>query len=127
MSFRGLLRPGQGFKPFTVLRREGATTATGRPYTGSFTTMGTFLGIISQASPTEKEQWKQLGTPITHTIVQRGTDNRAKANDVLELTVDRYGQPIPTPRRFLVRGEPQDPGELGHFLVYKVEERKDLQ
>ena len=39
MAFNGLLRPGQGFKPFTVLRRVGATTATGRPYTGSLETM----------------------------------------------------------------------------------------
>ena len=129
MAFNGLLRPGQGFKPFTVLRRVGATTATGRPYTGSLEITGTFLGMISQASPTEKEQWKQLGTPITHTIVQRGTQNRAKATDVLQLE-----EPLPCgcagppkTRRFLVQEEPQNPGELGHFLVYQVEERVDLQ
>lgn len=128
MSFRGHLRPGQGFKPFTVLRRTGAKTVTGRPYTGSLTAMGTFLGIISQASPHEKDQWKQLGTPITHTIVQRGTKNRAKANDVLELTPPpTCDGGTPKTRRFLVQGEPQDPGELGHFLVYRVEEREDLQ
>lgn len=128
MSFRGHLRPGQGFRPFTVLRRVGAKTATGRPYTGSLTEVGTFLGIISQASPTEKEQWKQLGTPITHTIVQRGIKNRAKATDVLELTPPiTCCEDQPKTRRFLVQGEPQDPGELGHFLVYRVEEREDLQ
>lgn len=128
MSFRGHLRPGQGFKPFTVLRRTGTTTATGRPYTGELKQMGTFLGIISQASPTEREQWKQLGTPITHTIVQRGTKNRAKATDVLELaTSSPCGAGETTTRRFLVKGEPHDPGELGHFLVYHVEEREDLQ
>lgn len=127
MSFRGLLRPGQGFKQFTVLRRQGATTETGRPYTGSFEQVGQFYGIISQASPTEREQWKQLGTPITHTIVQRGTGDRAKGTDVLELSTDRYGQSLEKPRRFLVKGEPHDPGELGHFLVYRVEEREDLQ
>lgn len=129
MSFREHLRPGQGFKPFTVLRRVGTTTSTGRPYTGSLEPVGSFLGIISQASPREQEQWKQLGSPITHTIVQRGTRNRAKENDVLELTPPMpycAGEP-PTPRRFLVKGDPHDPGELGHFLVYRVEERKDLQ
>lgn len=129
MAFNGLLRPGQGFKPFTVLRRTGATTPTGRPYTGELTEMGQIIGIISQASPTEKEQWKQLGTPITHTIVQRGTKNRAMATDILQLVppapCDFVG-PMPA-RYFLVQGEPQDPGELGHFLVYRVEERKDLQ
>ena len=91
--------------------------------------MGTFLGIISQASPKEQEQFKQLGTPISHTIVQRGTKNRAKATDVLELlTPPPCGSSgPPTSRRFMVVGEPQDPGELGHFLVYRVEEREDLQ
>lgn len=126
MSFRPQLRPGQGFKPFTVYQRSGSKTTTGRPYTGSLVEKGFFFGIISQASPREQEQWKQLGTPITHTIVQRGTTNAAIGNDVLELSVDRFNRPLAEPRRFLVKGDPQDPGELGHFLIYKVEERKDL-
>ena len=117
MSFRPMLRPGQGFKPFTILRREGGLTAKGRPTTSVLKPHGEFFGIISQASPTEIEQHKQLGSPITHTIVQRGTKNRAKATDILE-----HGN-----RRFLVQGDPHDPGELGHFLVYTVEERDDLQ
>lgn len=122
MSFRPVLRPGQGFKPFRVLRRESKTTATGRPHTGSLVLQGKFLGMITQASPKEIEQHKQLGSPITHTIVQRGTANRAKATDILELDDGSEKR-----RRFMVQGEPQDPGELGHFLVYKVEERADLQ
>ena len=119
MSFRPQLRPGQGFKPFRVLRRVNGTTPTGRPTTGSLEPQGEFFGIISQATPTEREQWKQDGHPITHTIVQRGTKNRAMATDVLELEAEG--------RRFEVKGQPQDPGELGHFLIYKVEEREDLQ
>ena len=126
MSFRPQLRPGQGFKPFSVLRRKGATTSTGRPYTGELEAIGSFFGMITQASPKEQEQWKQLGTPITHTVLQRGTTDRAHADDILELSVDRYGEET-QPRRFLIKGDPQDPGELGHFLVYHVEERKDLQ
>lgn len=122
MSFRPMLRPGQGFKPFCVLRRVIATTATGRPHTGKLELQGKFLGMITQASPKEIEQYKQLGSPITHTILQRGTTNRAKATDVLELDDGSEN-----PRRFLVQGEPQDPGELGHFLIYKVEERADLK
>ncbi len=121
ISFRCLLRPGQGFKPFRVLRREGGLTEKGRPPTSDLKEQGEFLGIISQASPKEIEQHKQLGSPITHTIVQYGNINRARANDVL---VHTDGD---VERRFLVQGEPQDPGELGHFLVYKVEERADLQ
>ena len=122
MSFRPMLRPGQGFKPFKVLRREGGLTAKGRPTTSVLKPQGEFFGIISQASPKEIEQHKQLGTPITHTIVQRGTRNRAKATDILELE-----QTGCNPRRFLVQGDPKDPGELGHFLIYYVEERDDLQ
>lgn len=115
--FRGLLRPGQGFKTFAVLRRQGGKTETGRPYTGNLAPAGTIIGIISQASQTEKEQWKQSGHPITHTIVQRGAKCRAIPTDVLELPS--------TDRRFLVQGV-QDPGELGHFTIYHVEERADL-
>ena len=122
MSFRPMLRPGQGFKTFRVLRREGGTTKAGRPYTGSLAPVGEFLGMITQASPIEIEQHKQLGSPITHTIVQRGTAYRAKATDILELDEGCENHS----RRFMVQGEPQDPGELGHFLVYKVEERADL-
>ena len=123
MAFRGLLRPGQGFKLLRILRRQGGTTKTARPYTAKLEPFGEFYGIISQASPREKEQWKQDGNPITHTIVQRGTQVWAKATDVLELDTEE-GNP---PRHFLVKGEPRKPGELGHFLVYSVEERNDLK
>lgn len=122
MSFRPMLRPGQGFKKFRVLRRSGGTTETGRPRKGAEVAIGEFYGMITQASPAEREQHKQLGSPITHTILQRGTTNRAKATDVIAL-VDAEGN---NGRRFHVQGEPQDPGELGHFLIYKVEERADL-
>ena len=121
--FRGLLRPGQGFKPFTVLRRVSSKTKSGTPITGDLERQGVILGIISQATPKDIEQHKQLGHPITHTIVQRGTENQAKARDVLELASIVHGE---KPRRFLVQTHPQDPGELGHFLVYHVEERFDL-
>lgn len=123
--FRGLLRPGQGFKPFAVYRRVSSKTKSGTPITGELERQGVFLGIISQASPKDIEQHKQLGHPITHTIVQRGTDNRAKATDVLELDIEPL-EPGEKKRRFLVQPHPQDPGELGHFLIYHVEERFDL-
>lgn len=123
MSFRPMLRPGQGFQLFKVLRRESAVTEKGRPHTGDLTPSGEIYGMITQADPKEVEQFKQLGTPITHTIVQRNTGIKAKATDILELS------PLPDGknRRFLVQGEPKNPGELGYFLVYKVEERFDLK
>lgn len=118
MSFRGMLRPGQGFKAFSVLRKKGGTTESGRPKTTTLAPDGEIFGIISQASQKEIEQWKQNGHPITHTIVQRGTKDRAKAEEILELKG--------TKRRFRVKGV-NDPGELGHFTIYYVEERLDLQ
>jgi len=119
MSFRPMLRPGQGFQPFRVLRRVGGLTEKGRPTTSSLKPQGEFLAIITQDSPSETDQHKQPGSPIIHTIVQRGTQNRAMANDILERMKDG--------KRFQVKGDPQNPGDLGHFLVYKVEERDDLQ
>lgn len=121
MSFRPMLRPGQGFRRFRVLRRVGDTTPGGRPFTGQLEPHGEFIAIISEASPTEKEQFKQDGHPITHTVLQRGTKDRAGATDVLELEGPTGN------RRFLVQGKPKDPGELGHFLIYHVQEREDLK
>ena len=121
MSFRGHLRPGQGFRLFTVYTKTGTITETGRPRTGGYTAAGSFYGILSMASPREQEQFKQLGTPISHTIVQRGVKNRADGNDRLALTEDG------TTRYFQVQGKPHDPGELHHFLVYRVLERRDLE
>lgn len=125
MSFRPMLRPGQGFKLFRILGSVGGVTSGGRPYTSSNATLGEFHGMLTQASPKEIEEHKQLKSPITHTITvsQHGLKHRAKANDTLELVTGNGGKG----RRFMVKGDPQDPGELGFFLVYKVEERKDLQ
>ena len=122
MSFRGFLRPGQGFKPFTVLRRTGGMTATGRPQTKKLEPIGEIWGIVTQTSPSETEQWKQKGHPVTHTIVQRGTEVGVKPNDILELR-----EPGMETRCFTVRVRPKDPAMLDHFTVYKVKERTDLQ
>lgn len=118
MSFRPMLRPGQGFQPFRVLRRVGGLTEKGRPTTSSLQPIGEFNGIISQDSPTISGEHKQRKSPITYTIVQRGTHIRARDNDILE---KQDGT------RLRVNGDPQNPGELGHFLVYKAVEGDDLQ
>ena len=124
MSFRPMLRPGQGFKLFRILSRVGGTTNTGRPHTGSLSPRGEITGMLTQASPKEIEEHKQLKSPITHTVtvLQSGMQHRAKANDILEIVTGGGDNR----RRFMVKGDPQDPGELGFFLVYKVEERDDL-
>jgi len=117
MSFRGFLRPGQGFRLYNVLRRKGGISEYGRATTQAYEVEGQLYGIISQASQAEREQWKQNGHPITHKVIQRGTANQAQPTDVLEL--DGTG------RRFFVQGL-RDPGEIGHFTVYYTEERLDL-
>lgn len=118
MSFRPMLRPGQGFKTFRVLRSESGLSEKGRPYTNALKPQGEIVGILSENRQTEAEQRRGLVHPISHTIIQRGTQTRAKPTDVLELTG--------TDRRFLVH-KVRDPGELGHFTVYHVEERLDQQ
>lgn len=118
MFFRTMLRPGEGFKPFKVLRKEGGKTEKGRPTTSVLKPKGEFYGIISKTDPTETDQHKQHGSPTKYTIVQRGTKNQARAGDILE---NECG------RRFVVKKDPKDPGGLGHFSVYTVEERDDLQ
>jgi len=124
MSFRPMLRPGQGFKAFTILKRKSRVTESGRPVTGKLEPVGEFYGMITQASQTEIEQFKQNGHPITHTIIKRGGKDNAIETDVLELCQKDGDQCIT--RRFQVKIV-HDPGELGQFLVYKVEERADLQ
>lgn len=124
MSFRPMLRPGQGFKQFRILRRVSGVTNTGRAHTNSRSPIGELTGMLTQASPKEIEEHKQLKSPITHTITvpQQGMVHRAKANDILELVTGSGDKA----RQFMVKGDPQDPAELGFFLVYKVEERADL-
>lgn len=117
--FHHMLRPGQGFQKFRVLRKEGGLTAKGRPTTSSLKPQGEIIAIISQDSPSESDDNKQRKTPITHTLVQQGTQNRAKPNDILERVSDG--------KRYTVTKDPQNPGDLGHFLIYTVEEREDTQ
>lgn len=123
MAFRGLLRPGQGFQPLTIWKREGARSKTGRPFTEKLVEGGEIYGIITQCTPTEKEQFKQNGHPVTHTVVQRGTKNAAKPTDVFEVKPKTEDG---SSRFFLVQTV-HDPAELGHFTVYKTLEREDLQ
>lgn len=118
--FRNFLRPGQGFKTFTVLRQKGGKTAKGRPCSdGELAQVGTITGIFSKTDPAEKGEHKQDSHPITYTIVQHGAAFKAQAHDVLELVEGD------TTRRFDVKKKPRDPAGLGHFTIYHVEERED--
>lgn len=124
--FSTMMRPGQGFKEFRILRRGGGVRKSGRPCTAGYEPEGSFYGIITQTTPKGTEQQKQQGSPVTYTIVQYEIKDRAFATDVLELTEPVPGAGMVT-RYFNVIQQPRDPGSLGRCLVYKVEEREDLQ
>lgn len=119
MFIRTMLRPGEGTKVYRVLRREGGLTAKGRPTTSALKPQGEFKAIISQSSPDDTDQHKQPGSPVRYKLIQQGGKIQAKAEDILERVEDG--------KRFLVKKDPRNPGGLGHFLVYTVEERDDLQ
>jgi len=124
--FHRFLRPGQGFRRFTVLSRGGAVAANGRPLTASLTPAGTVAALMMRASHGEIEQWKSRNQfsqeihPVTHKIIQYGTRFRARPSDVLVFSENG------NTRRFLIKGV-HNPGELSHFIVYFAEEREDLQ
>ncbi len=118
--FHGLLRPGQGFRWFDVLRRENDFTDNGK-IAQDLTPAGKIAGIIMAASIGDMQQWKGGETykQNTHTvlykIIERGSSKIAKPADVLKLDG----------RQFIITGM-HDPGGLGHYTVYFVEERLDL-
>lgn len=115
------LRPGQGFKKFTVKKKGKSLTSSGKPIHGEYEDVGTITATLVNASEKEKEEWKQKQHPITHKIVQQGTSNAAVATNYIVLSEkgkkDRY---------FYVQGT-GNPGELNHMMRYFVEERRDLK
>lgn len=123
--FSHLHRPGQGIKQMTILSRNGALSGNGRPAAQAYTPAGTIYGFLMRASQGEVEQWKsrsqwkQEGHPLTHKIIQQSGQLRAGLSDWLQLSENN------NVRCFQIKGV-HNPGELGHFTVYYVEERKDL-
>ena len=80
---------GQQIKKFDVYRRETNTDAKGRVSSESEVAKTPIKGSISAANQREVEKYKQIGYPITHTIVcQLKVD--VKANDILVRDGVRY-------------------------------------
>lgn len=116
--FTANILPGQGFMNMEVYEESGGLTASGRAVEGGYKPAGkTFLGLVTNASQKEIDQWKQNGHPITHKITQYGAENPAKATDYISAAngVDYY-----------VQGR-KNPGELNVTMIYYVEERLDLK
>lgn len=116
--FTANLLPGHSFQPFTVYKRVGSVTATGRPAkeTAIEETETTFLGALVGASQKEKDQWKQEGHPITHKIIEFSAVEKAKPSSYL-VTEDG--------RQFYIQGA-KNPGNMNVTMIYYVEERFDI-
>lgn len=116
--FQAFIVPGQGFKTFKIYTKGYAETKSGRPVENGYADSNKkFLGMLSQASQKEIDQWKQNGHPITHKIIQYSGEPMAKATDCLKLSEDRC---------FYVQGR-KNPADLGLSMIYYVEERLDLK
>ena len=109
------LRPGNLFKDFIVESDEESIGESGRPEINYREKTQTLKGCLANATEGDRERWKQLQHPITHTIVQRGRP-RAKPEDKLIL-----GE-----RVFLVHMV-DDCGGLGISTIYYAEERADVR
>lgn len=110
------LRPGNMFKRFIIENNEETVGEFGRPKAAYSDEPDKELkGCLADATENDRERWKQLQHPITHTIVQRGLP-LAKEEDRLILS-DRV---------FIVHAV-DDCGSLGITTIYYAEERKDLK
>ena len=107
------LRPGNLFKEFTIEENVGGVSEYGRPKPQYQEKSRTLWGCLAQATDGERERWKQLQHPVTHTIVQAGPP-QAKPEDRLILEG----------RVFLVCAV-DDCGALGITTIYYAEERRD--
>ena len=116
--FTAYLLPGQGFKPFTVYKKSGGVSKTGRPKQETLEeTEITFLGALIGTSQKEMDQWKQNGHPITHKITEFSALAKARATDYL---ISEDG------RQFYIQGI-KNPGDLNVTMIYYVEERYDVK
>ena len=109
------LRPVNFFKEFLIETEDETIGDLGRPEIRYQTASRTLWGCLADSTDGDRERWKQLQHPITHTIVQRGGP-LAKQEDRLIL-----GE-----RVFLIHAV-DDCGGLGISTIYYAEERSDLK
>ena len=100
---------GQQIRKFDVYRRETKTDGKGRVLSEGEVLKGQIKGSVSTANQKETEKYKQIGYPITHTIVcQLKAD--VKANDVL----------VRGDKRYYVRGV-DNPAYLNFYTIIHCE------
>ena len=119
--FHTMLRPGQGFRQYAILRSESGETAGGRPCKSTPKEVGIVLGIMAAADPKEMTAWSQRGTPVSCKVVQYSPGIMARESDYLQVQLDGESRP----RCYRVQGV-ENPGLFGHFAIYYCDEREDL-
>lgn len=108
------LRPGNLFKDFIVEAKGSNISSRGRAKKNYDKDLGVSIqAVLAEAKPDEKERWKQLQHPISHTITQKGKP-KANAGDRLI-----FGERI-----FYIQGV-DEPGALGLWTIYYADERMD--
>lgn len=80
---------GQQLRTFEVYRKTSSTDAKGHVKYGVEELIGKIKASISEANQREVEKYKQMGHPITHTLVQQ-LKTIVKAEDVLLMDGNRY-------------------------------------
>ena len=113
------LRPGNLFKEFTIEEDRGGVSEYGRSKPQYQERKRTLWGCLASATDGERERWKQLQHPVTHTIVQAGPP---AAKPESKLILNDGG----ASRVFLVCAV-DDCGGLGITTIYYAEERSDLR
>jgi hypothetical protein len=108
------LRPGNLYKDFTIEKKGTTINSRGRAQRKFNSEPAEQIrAVLAEAKPQEKERWRQLQHPISHTIVQKGAP-KASTEDRLV-----FGERI-----FFIQGI-DEPGALGLWTIYYVEERFD--
>ena len=109
------LRPGNLFKEFLIESNDETIGESGRPEISYSEETRTLKGCLANATEGDRERWKQLQHPITHTIVQRGHPKATPEDKLI------FGE-----RVFLIHAV-DDCGGLGISTIYYAEERLDVR
>lgn len=113
------LIPGQGTQVFVCMHKKPGKTESGRPTAGYYEPDGSISGMMTNATPKEEVLWAQNNHPITHKIVQPIPTEVAEPGDYFVISDGES-------KRFLYIQGIENPGDLFHFVVYYVQERKGL-
>lgn len=117
--FQTNIVPGQGFVLLKVYEEKPTISSKGRAKPGGYEpTEKEFFGMVTSASQSEREQWKQRGHAITHKIIKYGSAGNAKPTDVL--------REVNGKAEYYIQGM-KNPAGLNVTHIYYVEERLDIK